>query len=445
MPELEALDAVVVGANIRGLITAYLLSHLGYRAVVLEKGPAVGGADRSFETPEGTRFEIGLHVLDYMRSEIATRLFTHVVGGEVHRVQLERAIVLRNEIMPYAPKPSEMPESLREMLPSGELVDDLGDEAPTRERLSVCYGRAFTDFIFDEVLPSYRCENRHRAFGVDESRLLGNVYPWMFPRARRRAKTGDESRTFHDRLRAGIPQEILYPKEGGFGGFAEGFLRNLDPERIEVLTNVDDLHLEIEPGTHTVQWAGAKGRRFRARHYFWAASWTLLCAEVGISCQDTATDRVVLGSFRLNKPAITRYHELLIGDPQHQMNRVFFPGLFRAATDPLMQVEYAFPRLEDRPIDPDHWLTTWLENTRRLGILDAEHRVEEFDFKTFCMHYNAFGMEGEPLSDADPSLLREGSNLHPITPSLANLNLNGHVPRDIRTVISILAEPPPVD
>ena len=32
------------------------------------------------------------------------------------------------------------------MLPAGELVDDIGGEAPTRERLARCYGRAWADF-----------------------------------------------------------------------------------------------------------------------------------------------------------------------------------------------------------------------------------------------------------------------------------------------------------
>ena len=54
---LESVDAVVVGANIRGLITAYLLGQLGYRAVLLERGAAGGGVDGSFLTAEGTRFD----------------------------------------------------------------------------------------------------------------------------------------------------------------------------------------------------------------------------------------------------------------------------------------------------------------------------------------------------------------------------------------------------
>lgn len=439
--ELESVDAVIVGGNIRGLVAAHVLSNLGYRAVLLEKADAVGGVDRSFVTPDGTTFDIGLHVLDYERSEVATRLFTHATNGEFHRVKLKRGIVLRNQIMPYAPDPTEMPAELRAMLPSGEIVDDIADDIPTRKRIGEIYGPAFADLVLDEVLPSYRCENRHRKFGVDEGILLRNVYPWLFPRANRTSRSNDESRTFHDKLRNGEEQWVLYPKKGGFGGFADGLREKLS-HRIEVLTGVDDVHLEIEAGTHTAKWVGGDGRRFTARHYFWAAPWPLLCRQLDIPCPEIAVDRVLLGSYRLNRSANCDFHELLVGDPDLRFNRVFFPSHFREVDEPLMQVEHAFPRADDEPINADHWREAWLDDCRRLGIIDDNHEVEAFDFKTFCMHFNAYGMDGVPLEEADASKLAAGSNIRPVTPSLFRLNLNSHVPRDISYVTNVLARPP---
>lgn len=434
----QAVDAVVIGANIRGLVTTYVLSSLGYRAVLIDKGRALGGADGSFVTAQGTRFEHGMHVLDYMRSELATRLFSHVVDGETHRVTLKRGIVLRNHVLPYAPRPAEMPDELRRMLPADELVDDIGQELPTRERLARCYGSDFADLIFDEVLPSYPTEDRHREFGVDEARLLVNIYPWMFPRARRKRVSGDASRSFHDRLREGVEQQLLYPRRGGFGGFAEGFVRKFDDRRIEVLLGADDVHVEVQAGTHTVQWVEAQGRRWRPTQLFWAASWPALCKLLELPCQDVATDRMMLGSFRLNRPAATDYHEILVGDPGLRINRLSFPARFREADDPLLQIEFAFPRAEQHVLDREWWLDAWLSDLRRLGVVDAGHRVEEFDFKTFCMHYNAFGMEGEPLRDADPAVLRADGNIRAVVPSMANLNLNAHVPRTVEYVTSVL-------
>ncbi len=439
MAHAEALDAVVIGASLRGLVTGFVLSELGFRAVVLEKAPRLGGADSSFVTVGGTRFDHGLHVLDAGRSELATRLFTRVLDGRVHEVTLRRGIVLRNELMPYAPLPDEMPPALRALLPRAALVDDVGDALPTRDRLRRIYGPAFTDLVFDEVLPSYPTENRHRVLGVDESRLLANIYPWFFPRARRAGVSDDESRAFHDRLRNGIAQRVLYPREGGFGGFAEGFRRSCDPERIEVLTGVEDLHIEARPESGRIDWVSGAGRRFTAPQYFWAGSWSGLCALLRLPCQDVATDRVMLGSFRLNRPATTGYHEILVGDPQHHLNRIHFPAMFRESSDPLLQVEFAVPRAASWPEDPDHWRSVWVASLRRLGLLDGAHVVEEFDFRSFPMHFNGFGAEGEALRDADPLLLGSETNVRPVVPSMANLNLNRYVPRAVSYVTTVLA------
>jgi hypothetical protein len=390
-------------------------------------------------TPGGTRFDHGLHVLDADRSELATRLFTRMVDGAVHQVTLRRGLVLRNQLVPYAPDPAELPRELRTLLCADRIVDDIGAELPTRTRLALCYGPAYADVIYDEVLPSFPSEARHLAFGVEEARLLTNIYPWFLPRATRRSIEGDESRTFHDRLREGIPQVVLYPKEGGFGGFAEGFARHFDPQSIEVLTGAGDLAIDVTPGTHQISGVAACGRRFSAPMYFWTGAWSSLCELLDLSCQRTATDRVLLGSLRLSRPVRTPYHELLVGDPAHPINRIHFPARFRESDDPLVQIEYAVPVAGGWPEDADGWRSRWLTSLRSLGLLEADHVVEEFDVRSFVMHFNGFGCEGEALRDADPRLVRPDANVHAVVPSMANLNLNRYVPRAVRDVTAVLS------
>jgi hypothetical protein len=163
-----------------------------------------------------------------------------------------------------------------------------------------------------------------------------------------------------------------------------------------------------------------------------------LCGLLNVPCQHTATDRVMLGSFRLNRPAMTPYHEILVGDPLHHVSRIYFPAAFRESNDALMQMEFAVPRAVTWPEDPGHWRESWLTSARSLGLLDDHHRVEEFDYRSFPMHFNGFGAEGEPLRDADPRLIRGDSNIRPLVPSMANLNLNRYVPRTIGYVASML-------
>jgi hypothetical protein len=90
-------------------------------------------------------------------------------------------------------------------------------------------------------------------------------------------------------------------------------------------------------------------------------------------------------------------------------------------------------------MEAEYWKRTWRESVEQLGLLDSAHRIEEFDFRSFPLHFNAFGAEGEPLRDADPNLLRSDSNVHPVVPSMANLNLNRHVPRTVTYVTTVMA------
>jgi hypothetical protein len=437
----ESVDAIVIGATVRGLVTAYVLDALGYTSILVDRRPFAGGADASFTAADGAVFEFGMHVLDYNRSPLATRLFTRAVSGRVCRTRLARAIVLRGEIMPYAPAVADMPASIRELLPREELVDDLGDAPPTRSALGAIYGSGFADLIFDEVLPSFPSEARHLAFGVDESELLANIYPWFFPRAERAGKRDDASRAFHDRLRRGQPQYVLYPESGGFGGFSAGFVDGFDRNRTEVLLGLGDLDIVVDPSTRRIECVGANGRELEARRYFWSDGWPALCALLDLPCQTVATDRIVLGSFGFDAPVRSAYHELLVGDPELRINRLYFPSRFAGRDEPRLQIEFAFPAVDEatRGLDADAWRERWLADLRRLGIIERSHGVGLFDFKSRRLHFNGFGMEGERLIDADPGLIPASSNIFPVAPSMANLNLNAHVPMTVETVTHELA------
>ncbi len=438
METTEHFDAIVFGAGTRGMVTAYVLNMMGYRAVVLERAPDLGGGDGSFQLADGTWFDYGMHLLDEDRSEFVTKLFLHVIDNQVHRVRLRRAIVLRNTIMPYAPEPDQMPEILREMLPKKAIVDDLGNRKPSRKNLSRCYGEAFTNLIFEEVLPSYPTEHRHLAFGVHESALLVNIYPWFFPRAQRSPKLGDESREFHDKLREGIDQYVVYPRKGGFAEFCRAFARQLDPDRVELITNVGDIQIDVDQRKHQFRSARIADRCLEADRYFWASSWPELCGLLAVPCPNTYTDRIVLGSLRLDRPVLTDFHEILVGDPSHLINRVHFPSSLRGTDNTLVQVEYSFPEAESRPNDSQFWYDQWKSSLRTLGIIDGNHEIKIFDFKTRPLHFNGYGMEGIALQDADTNLIDRRSNVFPVVPSMLNLNLNSHIPGDIDYVTSVI-------
>jgi|GEM_PF-1472441 len=433
---IENVDAVVIGGNLAGLVSAWLLGELGYRTVLLERSKKLGGVNASFEVADGTTFDMGMHVLDYMRSPVTTRLFSRMAGDNLRRTRLRRAMVLRGQILPYAPEPAQMPDDLRSLLAGESLVDDIGTALPARERLAAIYGPGYADLIYDEVLPSYRCEYRHKQLGVDEARLLTNIYPWFFPRAERPVTGVGESRSFHDRLRRGEAQYVLYPARGGFAGFARAFAEGLDRRYVETVTDIPDLHLELEPGTHSVRRIDAGGRRLAADHVFWAANWAGLCKLLALPCRNLATDNLLLGSFLFDRPAISDYNEIIVGDPALHLDRISFPGKFAQTDAPQLQVEFAFPAAgPELPLEAAHWRGVWRDELQQLGLIDKDHRLESFDFRNFRMHFNSFGAEGVPHEEADPTLLRADSNIVPVAPSVLNRNLNASVPRYLEAVL----------
>ena len=433
-------DAIVVGGNVAGLTIAYLLGHLGYDTMLVDRAPTLGGTDSSFTIDSGARFDIGLHALDFMRSEVVTKLFLHVIDGQVHKVRRRRAIVLRNHQIPYNSPAAEWPEELRSMLPKGEIVDTLGGEPPTRENLARYYGREFVDFVFDEVQRSYPSEMRHLEFGVPEHELLTNTYPWFFPRASRETPDGNVSRGYHDKKRRGDSEEwYLYPKEGGFGRFAEAFGEELTAAGVEVKTAVRDLDAVIDPQSKTCTHVLVEGRELTADRVFWCGPVGLLAGKLGMDVPDKP-DQFVLGSFHFEKKLRSDFSELLVGDPEHPINRASFPGVLSGSGQPLVQLEFAFPRADTSwPRDGDAWRERWLDSLDRLGIATRDNPLRGYDFKTFPILYNCYGIEGEPMPEVDFSDIPPTSNLRPVLPSIRNININTRVPQFLRYLVDELS------
>jgi hypothetical protein len=157
--------------------------------------------------------------------------------------------------------------------------------------------------------------------------------------------------------------------------------------------------------------------------------------------QNLATDNLLLGSFRFNQPAISKYNEILIGDPSFHIDRISFPGKFAQTNAPQLQVEFAFPVADQSlPLEPQHWQQTWISDLRRLGLLGDGHRLETYDFRYFRMHYNSFGAEGEECREAAPSLLMPSSNIWPVAPTVQHRNINNRVPLYLQQINRVLTE-----
>ena len=431
----QAVDAIVVGGNLAGLFFADTLAGWGFRTVLVERSAKLGGWDRSFENRLGSRFDLGVHALAYRRSELVTRFFEEVLDHAVRKVDVRRAIVLRGHVIPYHVEADQWPDALRALLPAGEIVDDLGTDEPTRERLGRIYGPAFADLIFDEVLASYPAERRHLELGVPESKLLTNIHPWFFPRARRPDEKEAVGGRFQDRIRRGeLPEQALYPAAGYFGAFPEALERRLRERGAEVIAGADDLALDFDGQTGQVRAVVAGGRRLSADRVYWCGSSSDLYCQLGQQppVAELSPDRFVLASLELEQPVRGDWTEILVADPEHWIDRISFRGHFAGLPNRFVQLEFAYPaadtRFEGKEAD---WLERCTRSLVQLGILQPENTVQDFDLKVVPVLYNAFGIEGQAM----PELLFDlplDSNLRPVLPTLKKVNINTRLPEYLR-------------
>ncbi|MEO0652513.1 MAG: NAD(P)-binding protein [Planctomycetota bacterium] len=438
MSEQVERDALVIGGNLAGISIAHWLASFGYRTTLFEKAPFLGGVDGSFENELGRTFDFGVHALDHGRNEFVTRLMEKAVRGKYRRLPKRRAILLGGHMIPYNAPLALWPDDLRALFRAGEIVDDLGTDPPTREALGRIYGERWADYVFDEILASYPAEQLQTQFGVDESQLLVNIYPWFFPRVERRGRKDDAHHRYQTKVRSEGGEHVIYPESGGFVGFAQGLADVAVEHGAELLVGANDLEVELDDERRRVRAVHAGGRRFTAPRVYWCGPPKVLLQLLGAPYFDATPETFALGSFQFERPVTCEYLELIGGDRRHLIKRASFPGKLQGGPDDLVQIEYHFPRGDEQSgteqyrTERSWWLESWLESLRALGIVERDNEVRSLDLKLIPMHYNGFGIEGQPTPEVELPDLPDDTNLRPVLPSYRKININTRLPQYLR-------------
>ncbi len=426
---METRDALVVGGNLAGLTVAYLLGQYGYKTTLIERAPFLGGGDGSFTNEHGRIFDFGMHALDHGRSEFVSRLFEHAVEGKFRRLPKNRAILLRDSLIPYNTGPQDWPDELQALLKPGEIVDDLGSDPPTREALGKIYGPAFAGFIFDEVLSSFPAERKHLEFGVDESQLMTNIYPWFFPKVDRVGRSDSAHTKYQTRIRQDGGEHVIYPETGGFNGFAEGLAQRARDVGVDIEVGAKDLEVEMDPTSRHVRSIVANGRTLHAPRVYWCGPAGVLMGLLDQPVFDAVPETFALGSIQFERPLDCEFIELIGGSPEHLIKRASFPGKLQDGPDDLIQIEFHYPKGDPNyGTEKGWWHESWLNSLRKIGIAQPDNEVKALDLKLIPMHYNGFGIEGKPTPSVELPDLPADSNLRPVLPSYQHININTRLP-----------------
>jgi protoporphyrinogen oxidase len=405
---MESREAIVIGGGLGGIGAAHALTSLGISVLLLEKSNSVGGMSGSYQDQLGNWFDYGMHVIDEGRSEFVTRLFKQVLNNKFVRTKLKRGVVIRGQVVGYNGEPKSWPH-LKAHLPDHEIMDDLSLQ-PTRQDISRVYGKPFADIILDEVLPSYPTLQWQKEQGVPEEKLLAWLYPWYFPKAKKTNCPQDPGSLYHQRMREGDCQIILYPKENGFGNFLNQLAAQLPQDRVEIRTGIEELKFESDAKTRTILSVSANGQTFKSDKIFWCAPLGILCQIFGIKLPEFVQQEFYFGNFTFKKLLTHDFQEVLVGDPEHLINRVYYPGLFSEKPNRTAQVEF-YCQAGKFDYSDEQWRERWENSLRQIGLLSSENGIENFHFMKLKKGFITTTSYDDLIKLFKSQLESQGSNL----------------------------------
>jgi len=373
--EKKHYDVAIIGAGLSGLVAAHTLTSFGIKCCLIEKNNQVGGGNLSFENDLGSIFDSGYHALDHMRSEITTKLFKKVVDQSCHKIKLNRGIFIGGELIDYNAPVEQWPKSLAEMIDSPEFDSITGDV--TKDKISKAYGSKFSDFCVNEILQSYPSEIRAIKEGRDSTHCFNFIYPWFFPKVNKKiGGTLTEWDRYHNSMRT-KDQYVLYPKLGGFYGFITGLFNDIDKKYCDVYLDSKEISININ-NDNTCTKVTLSDYEITADNYFWCAPFFGLAAMLKLPMPEGVSQTLVLGSFQFKDELTLVYHEILVGDKSHKINRISFPGNIRNEPNNLLQVEFIYPT-DEIDMDTNQWLDEWKGSLFRMGLI-GNVEIENFRF-----------------------------------------------------------------
>src|SRR5574344_331000 len=81
-------DMAIIGSGLGGLVCNYILAKHGFKTILLEKQPQVGGCLQTFRR-FGVKYETGMHYIGSMdEGKILHRLFTYL--DLIHKVKISK-------------------------------------------------------------------------------------------------------------------------------------------------------------------------------------------------------------------------------------------------------------------------------------------------------------------------------------------------------------------
>lgn len=428
---------VIIGGGLSGLVSANICSHLGIDSIIIEKSGTLGGGNKSTKDSLGNIFDYGYHALDENRSLITTKFFQKVLKNQYYKFKLDRGIVLKNTLLPYNEIFSKWPKKFQNFFKINSDGDNIKNNL-NRKNISKIYGKKFTDFAFDEIALSYPTIKWAIENGGKEEDFFGFIYPWFFPRKQKITSRDSEWDRFHDRKRMSLDHFALYPKSGGFQGFTDAIISDIDMKYCKIKKNVKNLEIKTDSKTNNILNIKANNELIQGDLFFWCTTPVLLAKILKIKSVVTNSDlpqKIIFGNFVFEKDVLSKFHEILVGSVEHKINRISFPGKIMKNKNTLIQVEYSYPE-NQFTLNKNNWKIIWLKSLYDLGLVKKDNQLKSFSFisetRGFVSKYNSQFLTNSLKNKITKSI---GSNIVIPAFNLGPENINRVIPEVILNTI----------
>jgi protoporphyrinogen oxidase len=372
---------VIIGGGLSGLVSANICSHLGIDTVIVEQSNSLGGGNKSKNDSQGNIFDYGHHALDENRSLLTTKFFQKVLKNEYLKFKLNRGIILKNNLFSYNEKFSKWPKEFQQIFKISSLDDDIKNNL-NRKNISKIYGKEFTDFAFDQIMKSYPSIKWAIDNGGKEEDFFGAIYPWFFPNKTKKISRDFEWDKFHDKKRMSLDHYVLYPKYGGFQGFIDAIVNDIDMKYCKIKKNMKNLEIKTHSKTKNIESIKVNNELITGDLFFWCASPVPLAKILKIKSKMTKSglpQTFIFGNFVFEKNISSKFHEILVGSSEHYINRISFPGKIRKMKNNLIQVEFSFPN-NQFDLNKNNWKKIWLQSLYDLELVNKDNLLKNYSF-----------------------------------------------------------------
>ena len=274
--------------------------------------------------------------------------------------------------------------------------------------------------------------------GGKEEDFIGFIYPWFFPRKNKKVLRDSEWDNFHDKKRNSLEHYVLYPKNGGFQGFIDAIIDDIDMKYCKIKKNIKNLEIKTNPKTNSIQSIKANGELIHGDIFFWCNSPISLAKILKIKSRVSKSglpQTIIFGNFVFEKNIFSKFHEILVGSPNYHINRISFPGKIMKKKNNLIQVEYSFPN-DQFNLNKNNWKKIWLESLYDLGLVKKENTLNSFNFisesRGFVSKYDSQFLTNSLKNEVLNSI---GSNIVLPSFNLGPENINRIIPEVILNTI----------